>query len=79
MIGQPMDSWLPATVAVSTTLGRIFLAASCLGILSSAIAMVRVHNAQYEITAHRASLFAAASFVIGLLSFGAAILVGPRA
>jgi hypothetical protein len=41
--------------------------------------MVRVHNAQYEISAHRASLFAAATFLIGLLAFGAALVVGPIA
>ncbi len=74
-----MDDWLPVTLAVTSTLGRALLAAACMGIVATAGAILRIHSAQYELTAHRASLFAGASFIVTLVAFGAALLVGSAA
>jgi hypothetical protein len=72
-----MDDLLPPTIVVATTVGRILLGVACLGVLSTAAAMIRIHNAEYQITAHRASLFAAASFSASVIAVVAAMLVSP--
>jgi len=73
-----MESWLPF-LAVTTTIGRILLIVAGVGIIGSAAAMVTVHNANYEITAHRASLFAAGGMLLSLGALAAALLVSSGA
>lgn len=71
-----MSDLLPVSPAIISTPGRLLLLVGLLAIVVSAGAMLRVHHAQYEIAAMRASRIAGLGVIVALAALGGAFLAG---
>jgi hypothetical protein len=68
---------VPVSLAVTSPLSRLLLAAACVAIGIAALAMLKAHKTDHELVAYRASRVAGAATLLCVAALSLALYVSP--